>query len=201
MILVGLTGSIGMGKTETAKMFARLGAAVWDADAAVHRLYEKGGAGVEPIRARFPEAVVDDAVDRVRLSAAVVDDHAALRELEEIVHPLVRDDEHAFRAQAVKDGAEIAVFDIPLLFETGRTDLFDAIVVCAAPETVRRARVLARPGMTAEKFEAIRAKQAPEEVKRAGADYLVHTDAGLDAAFREVETIVADLKRRFPEKL
>lgn len=197
MIRVALTGSIGMGKSETLRMFARIGAATWDADAAVHRLYAPGGGAAPLIAKAFPGAVASGGVDRAKLSRSVLNDPGALARLEAIVHPLVHADEAAFAQRAEADGAPLAVFDIPLLFETGREGAFDAVVVVTAPEEVRRARVLARPGMNVEKFETIRTRQMPETEKRARADYVIETDGGLDKAFSDVQAVVADLKKRF----
>ncbi|MFP4003244.1 MAG: dephospho-CoA kinase [Alphaproteobacteria bacterium] len=196
MLLVGLTGSIGMGKTETAKMFARLGVPVYDADAAVHALYAPGGAAVGPIGEAFPDAIRDGAVDRTRLGAAVVGKPEEMQRLEAIIHPLVRQAQIEWLEAREKEGAPLAVLDIPLLFETGGDALMDVIVVVSAPEEVQRERVLARPGMTEEKFEAILARQTPDAEKRARADYVVETHRGLDDAFEQVKGIVHELKRR-----
>ncbi|WP_422005300.1 dephospho-CoA kinase [Pyruvatibacter mobilis] len=201
MLLVGLTGSIGMGKSETAKMFARLGVPVYDADAAVHAIYEKGGAAVEPLRADFPDAIVDDAVDRARLSKLVLDDKDALKKLEGIVHPLVGQTQLQFLKDAQASGAKIAVLDIPLLYETGGETRVDAVVVVSAPADVQRARVLERPGMTEEKFEQILAKQVPDADKRARADFVVETDKGLEHAFEQVKRITEDLQSWEPKVL
>lgn len=194
MLLVGLTGSIGMGKSETAKMFAKLGIPVYDADAAVHAIYEKGGAAVEPLRAEFPDAIVDDAVDRVKLSKLVLNDKDELKKLEGIVHPLVGATQLQFLKDASDANAPMAVLDIPLLYETGGEARVDAVVVVSAPADVQRARVLERPGMTVEKFEQILAKQVPDADKRAKADFVVETDKGLDHAFEQVQRITEDLK-------
>ncbi|MEP0068370.1 dephospho-CoA kinase [Pyruvatibacter sp.] len=194
MLLVGLTGSIGMGKSETAKMFAKLGIPVYDADAAVHAIYEKGGAAVEPLRAEFPDAIVDDAVDRVKLSKLVLNNKDELKKLEAIVHPLVGATQLQFLKDASDAKAPMAVLDIPLLYETGGEARVDAVVVVSAPADVQRARVLERPGMTVEKFEQILAKQVPDADKRAKADFVVETDKGLDHAFEQVQRITEDLK-------
>ena len=190
MILLGLTGSIGMGKSTTTAMFADHGAVVWNADDAVHALYSGGGAAVEPIGQAFPGVVVDGAVDRTRLAEALGQDDTAFKRLEAIVHPRVAvgraDDLEAARAAGVK----LAVLDIPLLFETGGDQAVDAVVVVSAdPETQRR-RVLARPGMTTERFEAILARQTPDHEKRRRADFVVDTGRGLDAARARVAEIV-----------
>lgn len=194
MLLVGLTGSIGMGKSETAKMFAKLGIPVYDADAAVHAIYEKGGAAVEPLRAEFPDAIVEDAVDRVKLSKLVLNNKDELKKLEGIVHPLVGATQLQFLKDASDAKAPMAVLDIPLLYETGGEARVDAVVVVSAPADVQRARVLERPGMTVEKFEQILAKQVPDADKRAKADFVVETDKGLDHAFEQVQRITEDLK-------
>ena len=196
MLLIGLTGSIGMGKSETAKMFARLGVPVYDADAAVHALCAKGGAAVEPLRKAFPAAVVDDAVDRAALSRCVLGLPHEMKKLEAIVHPLVGQAQIAFLKQAAADGHEMVVLDIPLLYETGGETRVDVVVVVSAPYHIQESRVLARPGMDAAKFAAIHAKQVPDEEKRKHADFIVETDKGLDHAFEEVKKIVAALKGR-----
>lgn len=186
MIRIGLTGSIGMGKSTVARMFGELGAHVWDADAAVHRLYAKGGAAVEAIAAKFPEIVMNGEVDRAALAAAVLSDPAELKQLEDIVHPLVAADRTVFSAEAAAAGAPAAVFDIPLLFENGSEAFFDAVVVVSAGEATQRDRVLARPGMTAPKFEAILGQQMPDAEKRARADYVISSDQPMDAMFDDV---------------
>lgn len=189
MIIVGLTGSIGMGKSTVAGMFEDLGAAVWNADDAVHRLYAKDGAAVDPISDAFPETVADGAVDRDRLGAIVLNDAVALRKLEAIVHPLVAADRVSFLEKAKVKGAAIALMDIPLLFETGQADGFDVVVVVSAAEDVQRKRVLERPGMMAEKLDAILKRQLPDAEKRARADYIIPTDIPLEetkAAVKEV---------------
>jgi dephospho-CoA kinase len=194
MIVVGLTGSIGMGKTETARMFERLGVPVFDADRAVHELYAPGGEAVASIAGAFPEAVVDGAVDRVRLAAAVLGDGEAVRRLEGIVHPLVQEKRQAFLAGVRAKGGDIAVLDIPLLFETGGDGRVDRTVVVSAPADLQRERVLARPGMTEEKFRAILDRQMPDEEKRKRADFVVDSSVGLDHAFEQVKRIVAELR-------
>ena len=189
---LGLTGSIGMGKSTTAKLFAEAGCAVWDADAAVHRLYASGGAAVEPMRATFPEAIVEDAVSRVVLKRIIGDDPAALKRIERIVHPLVAEDRERFRAEA---RADILVFDIPLLFEGGGEAAMDATVTVTAPPEVQEARVMERGTMTPEQFRQIREKQMPDAEKRARADYVVITDT-MDHAREQVQEIVADIRAR-----
>lgn len=190
MIVLGLTGSIGMGKSTTARMFAAEGAAVWDADSAVHRLYAPGGAAVAPVEAAFPGVAGPDGIDRAELGRRVHSDPAALARLEAIVHPLVGADRAAFLAAAREQGAALAVLDIPLLYETGLEDQFDAVVVVTAPEEVQRARVLARPGMTSAALEAVLARQMPDADKRAQADFLIDTADGLDSARAQVRMVV-----------
>jgi dephospho-CoA kinase len=191
MIVIGLTGSIGMGKTETGKLFAKLGVPVSDSDAIVHALYESGGSAVAAIAKIFPDAVKGGQVDRTVLSRLVTADPSKLRRLEEIVHPLVRAAQDHF-VNIHKD-EEIVVLDIPLLFETGRDSEVDRIVVVSAPEDVQRARVLARKGMTEEKLAAILARQTPDTEKRARTDFVVDTSQGLDHAERQVRAIIAEL--------
>ena len=193
MLVVGLTGSIAMGKSETAKMFARLGYPVFDADAVVHRLYDRGGAVVPLIGQAFPGAVADGKVDRARLADQVTGSPEALARLESIVHPHVRREQQAFLDTAQNAGHAFAVLDIPLLFETGRDKDVDVILVASAPEAVQKARVLARPGMTPEKFAAILARQWPDSEKRRRADFVVDTSTGLDSAFEQVRAIAAQL--------
>lgn len=193
MIVLGLTGGIGMGKTATAGLFREEGVPVHDADAAVHRLYRPAGAAVPPIEAAFPGVAVDGGVDRNRLSARVLDDPAALKRLEGIVHPLVRADADAFLAAERRRGTPLAVLDIPLLFETGGRERVDAVLVVSAPPEVQRRRVLSRPGMTAEKFEAILARQTPDAEKRRLADFVIDTSGGFDEARREVRRVIAAL--------
>ena len=194
MLRVGLTGSIGMGKSTTADMFRAEGVAVLDSDQLVHDLY-KGPAAAEIERA-FPGVVENGVVDRPRLAARVLDDPAALKRLEAIVHPMVWAARDAVIEERKNQGDRIVVFDIPLLFETGAEKDFDVIVVVTAPEDVQKARVLARDGMTAEKFASILSKQTPDSEKRARADFVVHTDRGLDAAREEVRNIVKALDAR-----
>lgn len=194
--VVGLTGSIGMGKSETAKLFARLGIPVHDADAAVHALYEQGGAAVAPIERAFPGAVKDGRVDRAALAAQLGADQDAFRRLEAIVHPLVRESERAFLEAAAARGDELVVLDIPLLLETGSHSRVDAIVVVSANPDAQRARVLARPGMTEEKLDSILARQLPDVEKRAKADFVIETDKGLPQSFDDVKRVVAVLRQR-----
>ncbi|UVK55995.1 dephospho-CoA kinase [Mesorhizobium sp. AR02] len=191
MIVLGLTGSIGMGKSTTAKMFAEAGVPVHDSDEAVHRLYS--GVAAPLVEAAFPGTTVAGVVDRAKLSARVLGDAAALKRLEAIIHPLVRADADAFLARHRTGGESIAVLDIPLLFETGGRGRVDKVVVVTAPAEIQRQRVLARPGMTEEKLAAILAKQVPDEEKRRLADFVVDTGQGLDAARARVDAIIAEL--------
>ncbi|HWA03697.1 MAG TPA: dephospho-CoA kinase [Rhizomicrobium sp.] len=195
-LIIGLTGSIGMGKSETARMFARLGIPVYDSDAAVHRLYEPGGGAVDPIEKAFPGTVRDGRVDRAALSRRLAGDEAAFRTLERIVHPLVAADQREFLERAGREGADMVVQDVPLLFETGGHARMDAVVVVSAPADVQRRRVLARPDMTEEKLAQILSRQMPDEEKRARAHYIVETGKGLDHAFEQVKRIVAELRVR-----
>ncbi|HEX4767225.1 MAG TPA: dephospho-CoA kinase [Lichenihabitans sp.] len=193
MKVLGLTGSIGMGKSATSAMFAEAGVPVFDADARVHALYR--GAAVEPVGRAFPEVVVGGVVDRSRLSAQVLADPAALRRLETIVHPLVREARETFLGEARASGAALALLDIPLLYETGGEADVDAVVVVSAPESVQKARVLARPGMTEAKFSAIVAKQVPDAEKRRRARFVIDTAHGFAAARRQVGAVIAAMKQ------
>jgi dephospho-CoA kinase len=197
MFILGLTGSLGMGKSTTAGFFAEAGVPVHDADAVVHRLYE--GEAVAAIEAAFPGTTASGKVDRVKLATQVLDDPEALRRLETIVHPLVRAAETRFLADAQARGAPIVVLDIPLLFETASQQRVDATVVVSAPGEVQRQRVLARPGMTADKLDVLLARQMPDSEKRRQADFVVDTSSGLDAARAQVKEIlraVANMPKR-----
>ena len=197
MFILGLTGSLGMGKSTTARFFADEGVPVHDADAVVHRLYEGEAAGA--IEAAFPGTTVDGKVDRAKLGARVLNNPAALKQLEGIVHPLVQDAQDRLVADAEAKGAKVVVLDIPLLFEVGKDTRCDAVVVVSAPADVQRARVLQRPGMTVEKLEAILARQMPDAEKRARADFIVDTSKDFDAARAQVRAIldaVATMPRR-----
>lgn len=189
MFVLGLTGSLGMGKSATAKMFAEEGIPVHDADAAVHDLYE--GAAASLIEAAFPGTTTAGKVDRDKLAQRVLGDGAALEKLETIVHPLVRRAEQAFLDEATRKGARVAVLDIPLLFETGSEGRCDAVVVVSAPPEIQRARAFERPGMTEQKFAAILAKQMPDADKRARADFVVDTSRGFNAARAQVRDILS----------
>lgn len=187
---LGLTGSIGMGKSTTARLFAEEGCPVWDADAAVHRLYARGGAGVAPITAAFPGAVVEGAVDRGRLRAIIAGDPEALTRIEAIIHPLVAQDRADFVA---RQEADVTVLDIPLLYETGVEDGLDAVAVVSVAPEVQRARVLARDTMSEADFETILARQVPDAEKRARADYVIETDT-MDHARAQVREILAEIR-------
>ncbi len=193
-MIVGLTGSIGMGKSTTAAMFRDAGVAVYDADAAVHALYARGGAAVGPVEEAFPGVVRDGAVDRELLRQRVLSDPAELKRLNAVVHPLVGHDRQGFMAQAEAAGADMVVFDIPLLFETGGDQRMDAVVVVTAPEALQRERVLARPGTSPERLAAILAQQTPDAEKRARADFVIDTSRGLDAARAQVAEVMAALR-------
>ena len=190
MIVLGLTGSIGMGKTATAGMFAAEGLPVYDADAAVHALYEKGGAAVGPLSERFGDILKNGAVDRAALRAKVVDNPDAMKDLERIVHPLVGLSQMSFRQQALESDSKIAVLDIPLLFETGGDQRCDYVAVVTAPADVQKARVLSRGEMSEEQFEQIRAKQMSDADKRARADFVISTAFGFDFARAHVQAII-----------
>jgi dephospho-CoA kinase len=197
MIVLGLTGSIGMGKSTAAGFFTDAGAPVHDADAVVHRLYS--GEAVPEIEAAFPGTTHDGKVDRVRLGERVLGDPAALGRLEAIVHPLVRRDEERFLAAAEAAGAEVAVLDIPLLFESGGERRCDAVVVVSAPPDVQRARVLARPGMTQEKLARVLSRQMPDTEKRARADFVVDSSQDFDSTRAQVRAIL-DKAKRLPRR-
>lgn len=188
MLVIGLTGSIGMGKSTTADLFREAGVPVNDADATVHALY--AGKAVAPIEARFPGVTVNGAIDRARLSTHVLGNPDAMRDLEKIVHPLVAAEREAFLDGARKAGACAVVLDIPLLLEGGSGHLVDLVVVVSAPEPVQKARVLARPGMTAEKFAAILARQMPDRDKRRRAHCVIDTSQGIDAARNAVHDLL-----------
>jgi dephospho-CoA kinase len=196
MIVLGLTGSIGMGKSTAAAMLRRLGVPVHDADAAVHALLARGGAAVAAVGAAFPGVVVAGAVDRGKLGAQVFGDAAALARLESILHPLVRRSARRFLLQAARRRAALAVLDIPLLFETGAEALCDAVVVVSAPAFVQRGRVLGRRGMSPARFAAILARQTPDAEKRRRADFVVETGLSRGATLRRLDGIVKLLRGR-----
>ena len=188
MFILGLTGSLGMGKSTTARFFAEEGVPVHDADAVVHRLYD--GEAAAAIEAAFPGTTVGGKVDRDKLAARVLGDAAALKRLEAIVHPLVQEVERRLLAEAQARGETVAVLDIPLLFETGGQDRVDAVVVVSAPPEVQRSRALERPGMTVDKLDAILAKQMPDHEKQRRADFVVDTSRGFEVARAQVRAIL-----------
>ncbi len=191
MIRVGLTGSIGMGKSTTAQMFRDEGIAVYDADATVHELYS--GEATSLIEEAFPNTTSDGKVDRVKLSEYVIGKSENMKKLEAIIHPLVHQKEQEFLREAEERGDRLVVLDIPLLFETGGINRVDKIIVVTAPAEVQKERVLVRDGMTVEKFEAILARQVPDSEKREKADFIIDTSQGLEAARERVQEIVASL--------
>ena len=188
MFILGLTGSIGMGKSATAKMFAAEGVAVYDADAAVHRLYD--GEAAPQIEAAFPGTTNAGKVDRDQLGKRVLGDGEAIKRLEQIVHPLVAQARERFLAEAERNGASVAVLDIPLLFETGGDKRCDAVVVVSAPPDLQRMRAFERPGMTDQKLAALMAKQVPDQEKRRRADFVVDTSKGFEHARAQVRDIL-----------
>lgn len=194
MFVIGLTGSIGMGKSTTAEMFQAEGIPVNDADAVVHQLY--AAEAVAPIEAAFPGTTTDGKVDRVKLAAHLAAHPADFKKLEAIVHPLVREKELQFRRNAEDAGHDMVVLDIPLLFETGGESRVDVIVVVSCAPDIQRARVLARPGMTVDKFEMILSRQMPDSEKRHRADYIVDTGEGLEQARAQVRAIIADIRAK-----
>ena len=194
MITLGLTGSIGMGKSTTAAMFRAAGIPVYDADAAVAEIYLKGGAAVEPLEATFPGVTRDGAVDREALRQRVLGDDEAMAKLNAVVHPLLGKDRLAFFAKAQADKADLVVLDIPLLFETGGERNMNGVVVVSAPADQQRQRVLAREGMTPERLDAILARQLPDAEKRARADFVIDTGRGLEAAEAQVSAVIAEVR-------
>ncbi len=194
MIVVGLTGSIGMGKSTTAAMFREAGVPVYDADAAVARTYEQGGSAAAPLEAAFPGVTRDGAVDREALRQRVLGDDAAMARLNAIVHPLLGAERDRFFAEAEAAGADLVVMDIPLLFETGGHHAMDAVVVVSAPPEAQRDRVLARDGMTAERLDYILARQTPDAEKRALAHFVIDTGQGLEVARAQVAQVIAALR-------
>jgi dephospho-CoA kinase len=194
MIIIGLTGSIGMGKSTVAAMFAEEGAPSFNSDTAVHSLYAPGGAAVAPVEAAFPGVTKDDAIDRVALSARVVGNADEIKRLEAIVHPLVRQAQMRFLQDQRDAGATFVVLDIPLLFEGNGAKFVDKTVVVSAPADVQRARVLARPGMSVEKFEAILALQMPDAEKRALADFVIDTGGSFDDTRTQVRAVLDALR-------
>lgn len=195
MIVAGLTGSIAMGKSETARMFAARGIPVFDSDATVHDLYARGGEAVAPLAALVPSAIVDGAVDRRLLAASIQEDPALLRKIEAVVHPLVKARQAKFLSRCRSEGAALVVLDIPLLFETGRDKDVDRILVVTTSAAVQKERALKRPGMTEEKLTFILSKQMPDAEKRARADYVIDTSVDLETTARDVERIIDELKK------
>jgi dephospho-CoA kinase len=196
MIVLGLTGSIGMGKSTTASLFAEAGVPVYDADAAVHRLYESEA--VAAIEAAFPGTTADGKVDRTRLSARVVHDPDAMKRLEEIVHPMLGASRQKFFEDAERSGAPVAVVDVPLLFETGGEKRVDAVVVVTTSPEVQRERILGRPNMTEEKLQAILARQMPDAEKRKRAHFVVDTSHGLDPVRAQIRDILTEAAKMTP---
>ncbi|MGU3574034.1 dephospho-CoA kinase [Brucellaceae bacterium C25G] len=194
MIIVGLTGSIGMGKSTAAKMFEQSGVPVYDADETVHRLY--AGRASPLIEQAFPGTVTDGIVDRKKLAQAVLDDSNAMKKLEAIVHPLVHEEESSFLEQAKLDREPLVVLDIPLLFEAGGKDRVDRVVVVSAPAEVQRKRVLARDGMTVEKFESILARQMSDDEKRSKADFIIDSNVSFEAMQAQIDLIIDQLNKR-----
>lgn len=194
MKIIGLTGSIGMGKTTTSALFKALGVPIWDADGAVHRLYVSGGVGVAPVSAAFPSALTSlGHIDRDRLAKLVLNAPDQLKLLESIVHPLVGQDRANFLADARAAEAKIAIVDVPLLFETSGEKYVDKVIVVTCDAALQRQRVLARPGMSEAKFEAILARQTPDALKRARADFIITTDIGLDDTSKQVAKVFDQL--------
>ena len=198
MIVLGLTGSIGMGKSTTATLFVDAGVPVYDADAAVHRLYE--GEAVAAIEAEFPGTTINGKVDRNKLSACVVHDSAAMKRLEEIVHPMLGASRQKFLQEAEQSGAPVAVVDVPLLFETGGEKRVDAVVVVTTTAELQRARILARPNMTEEKLAAMMARQMPDAEKRRRADFVVDTSHGLDPVRTRIRDILTEAAKMSPRR-
>jgi dephospho-CoA kinase len=193
MKIIGLTGSIAMGKTHTGRIFAEEGIPVFDSDAVVHALYQPGSKAVNIVRTLSPEVVVGGAVDRERLSAAIIKDKSLLERLEEAIHPLVREEQTQFVARERRKKTPLVVVDVPLLFETGREGEFDSIVVVSAPPEIQRQRALARPGMTPEKLDLILSRQMPDYEKRERADFIVDTGGSDELARSQVKRIVSQL--------
>jgi dephospho-CoA kinase len=191
MIVLGLTGSIGMGKSTTARLFAEAGIPVWDADAVVHRLYGPQGAALAGVGQAFPGVVGEAGVDRAALGRQISADPRLLARLESVVHPLVREERLDFLDAAEDAGARLAVLDVPLLFETGADQMVDAVAVVSADSEVQAARVMSRPGMTGEKFEALKGRQMSDADKRARADFVIDTGSGIETARQQVHDLIA----------
>ena len=199
MIVLALTGSIGMGKSTTLRLFAEAGCATWDADAAVHRLYAAGAEGTRAVGRLFGASVLngEGGVDRNGLARLVLTNSTSLGRLEAVIHPLVAQDRTAFLKRAAAEGADIAVCDVPLLFETGGEGGFDAVIVVTADEAVRRVRVLERPGMDAAKLEAILNRQMEEAERTSRADHVIRTDEGVDSARARVAEVLKAVREKF----
>jgi len=193
MRIIGLTGSIAMGKSHTARIFEEEGIPVFDADAVVHALYQPGGKAVDIVRNLSPQSVVGNAVDRVRLSAEIMNDEGLLKRLEAAIHPLVREEQAQFIERERRKKTPLVLVDVPLLFETGRENEFDSIIVVSAPPAIQRQRALARPGMTPEKLNLILSRQMPDREKRARADFVVDTTGSDELARSQVKRIVNQL--------
>lgn len=193
---LGLTGSIGMGKSTTAEMFREAGIPVFDSDAIVHELYARGGEAVPLIAEAFPSVIENGEVSREKLSTVLAAEPSGFDRLNAIVHPLVLEKRQVFLEKAGQDGAPLVVFDIPLLFETGAETSVDGVLVATAPEAVQRERVLGRPGMTEAKFDQILSRQTPDSEKRKRADFLIDTSLGHEAAWKSVEELIAELMGR-----
>jgi dephospho-CoA kinase len=196
MIVIGLTGSIGMGKSTVAQMFAEEGAPAFDSDAVVHQLYARGGAAVAPVEAAFPGVAKNGVIDRSALSARLVDNPEAIKQLEAIVHPLVRRAQTEFLDRHRQAGVAAAVLDIPLLFESGGAERVDRIVVVSAPAAVQKQRVISRPGMSEEKFAYLLSRQTPDAEKRARADFVIDTGGELEATRAQVRAVLDALREQ-----
>lgn len=196
MIVAGLTGSIAMGKSETARIFASRGIPVFDSDAAVHALYGEGGAAVPAVAEIAPGAIAGGRIDRARLAALVQEQPSLLPRIESAVHPLVRGMQARFLEDAAAAGADIVVLDVPLLFETGREKDVDVVIVVSAGERLQRERALGRPGMTREKLDFILSRQVPDEIKRSRADYVIDTSVSLAATALDVDRVIAELRAK-----
>ena len=201
MRILGLTGSVGMGKSTAAAMLRRMGVPVYDADAAVHRMMRRGGSAVAAVAAAFPGVERNGAVDRAALGQRVFGDEEAMKRLEAIIHPQVREDERAFLAAMRRRKAKLVVMDVPLLFESGRQKRYDATVVVTAPAFLQRARVLARAGMTPTRFAAIKARQMPDAEKRRRADFIVPSGLGRAVAWHRLRAVLRALAGANPERV
>ena len=196
MIVIGLTGGIATGKSTVARQFAQMGAAIYDADRTVHRLLARGGAGVAPVAKAFPKASANGAIDRKKLSAEVFGKPAALKRLENILHPLVRQEESRFVAQVKKEGRVFAVLEIPLLFETGADKRCDYVAVTWSPPHMQKRRAMAREGMNEEKLRAILSRQMPYAARRKKADFVIHTGLGKAYSLQRVRRILRTIEKK-----